>query len=235
VPRENVRPWEAVEALARYDPVVHGRDLPHEPLWEPAWTRELVAAALTTRATGHTIDESRAVNTIAHGRPLTDVPLIPRRTLSRGVQVLVDVGEAMVPYARDRTQLVRQIGLVAGHSRVTVLRFSSTPLRGAGASGRPTWRRYAPPEPGTPVLALTDLGIGGHPVDTGRASAAAWLQLAGWLERRASRLIALVPYPPARWPTALRRAITILRWDRPTTVAEVLDRVLGGEQRWRTP
>jgi hypothetical protein len=231
VPGATMRPWEEVEALEPYVSERHGAPLPHEPLWEPRWTRELVTAALATSTAGLAIDERRAVDVIARARPLTVVPRVPRRTLALGVQVLVDVGEGMAPYARDRTRLAGEIREVVGRTRTSVLRFSGSPARGAGPGARPAWRRYVPPDHGTPVVALTDLGIGASSLDAGARPTADWLDVACRLERRDSRLIALVPYPPRRWPMPLRRAITIVHWDRTTTVAEVLERVARAERR----
>lgn len=231
VTRDIVRPWEESEALERFDARCHDAPVEQEPLWEPGWTPALLGATLATEGNGHTMDEERAVETIARGRSLSELPMLPRNTLSRGAQVLVDMGEEMTPYARDRSQLVREVSRIAGRSRLTTLRFQGTPLRGAGSSGRPTWQRYKPPDPGTPVLAITVLGIGGHTSRAPRASHAEWLELASLLERRGSPLLALVPYPQARWPKELTRALTILRWDRPTTVAEVRERISRGVGR----
>ena len=41
------------------------------------------------------------------------------------------------------------------------------------------------------------------------------------LARRGCPLLALVPYPPERWPGELRGALTLLHWDRPLTVQRV--------------
>ena len=43
------------------------------------------------------------------------------------------------------------------------------------------------------------------------------------LRQRNSAVIALVPYPEGRWPEALRPSITMILWDRATTVAQVLN------------
>lgn len=224
------RPWADFPALERYIAAYHGAPLRHEPLWERRWTRDLVTAALAVRTRGQNLDEARAIEMLASGRSVTELPRVDVRTLSFGAQVLVDVGAGMDPYARDGDPLVDAIRRVVGPDRTSVLRFRGSPLAGAGPGGISTWRPYAPPEARTPVIALTDLGIGG-PTHARHPLPREWLALAHGLARRSSRLIALVPYAPHRWEPALERSITILHWDRPTTVAQVLDRVSKSEQR----
>lgn len=226
-------PGESLEshpALPAWAADVHGRALPHEPLWNPRWTRQLVAAALSTPSTGRRIDVPRVVDTVARAQPLVEVPRVSKRTLVRGVQILVDLGDAMAPYARDRTQLVEQIGLVANHA-TSVVKFRGTPLRGSKRHAKPSWRHYTPPAPGTPVIALTDLRIGGTDGDSRAEDLSEWLDVAHRLQTRGSRLIALVPYGEDRWPRLPEALITIVLWDRAATVAGVLERVTRAERR----
>jgi hypothetical protein len=225
------RPWQDADTLEDYIPDVHGRELPHTPLWEPRWTRQLVAAAAATSAVGHAVDIPRAVDVVARARPLLDVPRVARRTLARGVQVLMDMGDGMAPYARDRAQLVREIAPVAGKDRTAILLFRGSPLRDVRVRGRRSRHEYRPPEHGTPVLALTDLAIGDPDRARRAEDRADWVQLARSLAQRGSQLIALVPYPPERWPSALADAMTVLQWDRPATVAGVLHGVMAAERR----
>ena len=223
------RPWSEVEALARSVPEIHGGALPHEPLWEPRWSRDLVAAALSTPTTGHAVDEPQAVKILSSGRPLTEVPRLPARTLARGGQILVDMGTAMDPFARDRYALAELIRSVTGRDRTPVVLFGGAPR--AARADDDAWDPYLPPEPRTPVIALTNLCIGGPSGTAREGSPMSWLRVADDLRRRGSPLLAIVPYPPARWPTMLRGRMTILRWDRQTTLAEVRRRVLAAERR----
>lgn len=219
-PTAIARPEDAIRPLRRYDSEIHGARLPHEPLWDPRWTRELVAAAAATPTVGHDVDVEQLVDALARGRALVAIPRRRTRTLGLGVQVLADLGPAMDPFARDRDGLVDTIRETVGRRRTSVLRFSGSPRR-AGPRGRASWEAYRGPDPGTPVLALTDLGIGMAAADVHGE----WLELAERLRLRGSRLVALVPYPPSRWPRQLSVRMVIVHWDRPTTVASVLRRV----------
>lgn len=193
----------------------------YEPLFVRSWSRELLAAAVARQVPGDRIDEQRLVRLVARARPVTEIPRRPRWSLSLGVQLLIDIGEGMEPFARDQSELADGMCHVVGNSRVTLLRFRDCPLRGAGDGPIWTWQRYTPPEPGRPVLVLTDLGIGGPPVHPERSRPGEWVALASWLRRRSSPLIAFVPYGQNRWPDRLRKVMTIVQWDRSTTVASM--------------
>ncbi len=223
------RPWSEFAPLPRWRSDIHGSPLPHDPLWDPRWSRDIAAAAMSTATTGRAVDEPRAVAILSGARPLTEIPRLPTRTLARGGQILVDMTTAMDPFARDRDALIDVIRGVVGRDRTPVALFSGAPPVGH-ADDDEQWEPYLPPEPRTPVIALTDLGIGGPPEHAHEAAPDRWLALADHLRRRESRLIAVVPYPPDRWPAALRRAITILRWDRPTTLSDVLRQVIAAER-----
>ena len=221
VPGGLSRPWELAGDLE----AVSERHLwgvrSYEPLFVRTWTRELLASTLALQVPSGRVDERELVGLVTRGRPVTEIPRRPRRSLSLGVQLLVDIGEGMEPFARDQSELIGEIRHVVGSSRVAVLRFRDCPTRGAGDGPAWTWKRYLPPEPGCPVLVLTDLGIGGPSVHSERSRPNEWVALVSRLQRRTSPLIAFVPYGRDRWPDQLRDVLTIVQWDRSTTVAKV--------------
>lgn len=203
--------------------------LPFAPLFKPAWERNLISATVATRAPNGPVDLPRLVDTAARGRPLRTIPRLPQPSLFRGVQVLVDLGEGMEPFARDQVHLLEEIRRIVGDEASAVVQFRNNPLRGAGATPW-TWGPYRPPHPGTPVLALTDLGIGGPLLDPDRSNEREWLTFAERLAHAACPFVALVPYPEQRWPRKLRRQITIISWDRSTTVGEVFRKIRRGHE-----
>jgi hypothetical protein len=225
--------WESYDAAARTDwraaePVdelpleVLTAPLSLEPLLPRRSTPSIIAAAASTAVENDEPDAEQLVEVVATGRPVDRIPHGVRPTLIRGVQVLVDHGKGMEPFARDQVELVRDIVSVVGRSAVQRASFRNAPTRGILPAGR--WRRqaYAAPPPGTPVLALTDLGIGGPPVYPTRARADEWIALADLLAQRGSPLLAFVPYPPSRWPPRIAAAIEVLTWDRSTSLSTVL-------------
>lgn len=192
---------------------------PFDPLFSPASSRSLIATALATWRRDGVIDTPWLVAHIAARRPVVRVPRLPRLALAHGVQVLVDHGPGMDPFARDAAVLIEQMRAIAGGHRVEVLRFADDPGI-AGHGPRRTWRPYRPPETGVRVIALTDLGIAAPRLRL-PASDLAWHAFATRIDRAGGSLLCIVPYPRARWPSDLIDVLTILTWDRATTVAQV--------------
>jgi hypothetical protein len=189
-----------------------------EPLFQPEWTPALLAAVCATRAPSGPLEVARLVDLAATAVPLTEIRR-PRRTLAHGVQLLIDTGPGMMPYAQDCALLRRAVLAVVG-TRVAVLRFAGCPTRGAGTGPRP-WGRYRPPPAPTPVLLLTDLGIGRPEPPAERVGVREWLAFADLLRRQGCDGVALVPYPRRRVPAPLRAALHVVEWDRATTVRSV--------------
>jgi hypothetical protein len=193
----------------------------HEPLLAPGRAGPILAAAVETRDLNGPVDVDRLVGTVARARPVQRLPRLALASLARGVQLLVDTGLGMEPFARDQQELAIELRRVVGRSGVTELHFRNCPTRGAGTGPLWTWRDYRPPAPGTPVLVLTDLGIGGPRISLQRSQAWEWRALATLLARRASPLVAFVPYPASRFPSGLAKSMTIVPWDRTTTISTV--------------
>ena len=201
---------------------------PHDPLLLPGWSRAVLSGALSTVAHDGAIDIGAIVPRIATKSPIRRIPRLPRPTMRRGVQLLVDRGPALAPFARDQTWLVDQVRLVAGIDRVEVAEFFTCPTRGGPLddTGEPT--AYTPPAMGTVVLAMTDLGIGRPPGWTDWATDAEWLEFAARLRKAGCPFVALVPYPAHRWPPALAARLKILPFDRGTAASTVRRLVPGG-------
>jgi hypothetical protein len=190
-----------------------------EPLLVPRWTRGILSAALGGRGAEGEIDIDAIVRTISSGRPFRTVPRrnVPR--FGRGVQVLVDASETMMPFLEDQTWLTERIRVVAGRDRTQVLGIEGSDSFIAGEGMRLDWTdyfaSYVPPE-GVVAILLSDLGIGRMSMAPW-TSPAQWLEFARGLQKCGVPLVAIVPYARERWPAELRRAIPIVQWDTRTT------------------
>jgi hypothetical protein len=214
--------WVTAEPLEEFSPDRHqGFIEHHEPLLDRRWARQVVGSLLATSRLDGPIDEPAVVDAVARGQPVDPVPRLIRRSLSRGAQVLVDVSEGMQPFIRDAWHLADEIEAVTGSSNVETLSFADSPTRGAGSGPVWTWGDYVPPDPGRPVIVVTDLGIGGPTPRPERSRESEWLELVSQVGSAGSRLVAFVPYPRERWRPGLAKAMTIVEWDRSTTVATV--------------
>jgi hypothetical protein len=201
--------WIEAEPLERFSAAEHLARIPsYEPLLDRRWARQVLTTLLAMPRFDGPVDEAAVVESIARGEPVDPVPLLPRRSLSRGVHLLLDLGEGMQPFVRDAWHLADELDRVLGATNVDTRAFTEVPETEAAGDGRP-------------VLALTDLGIAGLRPSERTAAGRRWLALAEGVRGGGAPLLALVPYPPNRWPPRLAQAMTIVQWDRSTSVSAV--------------
>lgn len=194
---------------------------PPEPLLPAATTAALVQAAVATDTWDEDVDVELVVAALARRRRVESLPRRPRRTLVRGVQLLTDVAPAMAPYLADADLVAAAVEAVVGRPHVQRLHFQGTPLDGAGAGPAWTWSTYTAPPPGTPVLALTELGLARVPGRLVSELQQSWLDLRELLARRDSPLIVFTPFPLERWPGRLARELDLVHWDRSCSVSTI--------------
>ena len=220
-PSNQVVPWLRVPTLsrpARQDPAA-GPAPSHDPLLQPKQAPVLLSTLCsTTRPTGR-IDVRVVVQQLARRRPMQRLPRRDQRTLARGIQVLADAGDGLKPFVADRAETIGALQRLIGKALVQVGWFLDDPASGVGFERE--LATYEPPAPGIPVLLLTDLGIGGGGTRRRWPRREHLVALARRLAAQGSPTLALVPYPPNRWPAGLDRSIALVFWDRRTTISEV--------------
>jgi hypothetical protein len=208
--------WE-VEPLAR--PTQHDLSAlpPYQPLLAPRSTPAILQTVLSRVIEGGELDIEALVETLARGRPVSELPRRRVRTLRFGVDILCDLGQGMEPFERDQIELVESARRLAGAERVRVTYFADAPLRGAGSGPRWTWEPYRPPNRGMRVIVLSDLGIGGPTLNHRRSRREEWRDFVECVHQHDCDVIGLVPYPPHRWTTGACSLFPLLAWDRLTT------------------
>ena len=222
--------WSAqVPALEALDDP--GTNPPTPPLFDRLRQRGLISSALATHVEEGDLDMRRIVATVSVGEPLQFLPRLPVPTLRRGVQVLLDVGQAMDPFAEDQRGLVRALDHVLADDRLEVLRFNGCPLRGVQGESESSYRAWRPPPQGMPLLAVTDLGIGGPMLDSERATTAEWLAFAHRVREAGYDMVVFVPYEATRWPRRLHSAMKLVHWSERTTVGAVRRALRDGRRR----
>jgi hypothetical protein len=209
------------DAIALPDalPRTHGADSVERvaPLLLRQSSRALLGALVSTRRLAGAIDVPRLVERISQARPIEAIPRLAVRSVRPVLDVLVDESDAMAPFAEDAADAVERLGEIVGRSRLRVLRFEDVPTYAGPSLEELT--PYEAPARGTPVLLLSDLGVAASSYPRWRGQAFADF---GRRMRRCGCLpVALSPYPATRAPLAVRRAFTIVFWDRGTRVAEV--------------
>lgn len=196
------------------------------PLLPPRNAATMLQTMIARSTKDGPLDVAAIVEVLARRQALERLPREARATLRFGVQVLVDLGLAMQPFARDQVQVIAQVRDIAGPERTSVLYFADSPTRGAGRGPRRTWRRYEPPEHGTRVIVLSDCGLSGPALHAQRSRPDEWRSLADQLRREECNLVALVPLPAGRWPLWLSALMPLVCWDRSTTAARVSSTVV---------
>jgi hypothetical protein len=212
-------------------------------LLPPGQYRGILSTLLSTTGDQGPINLEQVVRAITRGQAIRVLPRRPTSTMARGIQLLVDGSAAMMPFTSDIARLEQDIGRLCGDAALDVVDFAQSPLLGAGRRTDAKWRRYGEdqktsassdrpllPQPGTRIVCVTDLGIGRVPAMTPVPSQG-WLDFARVVRQAGCPLVFLVPYRQSRWLPALRRALSIVHWDRATTAA-VVARVVRG-RLWR--
>jgi hypothetical protein len=219
---EQVKPLEVKDLPASEPPSP-------EPLFFRPWQRGILQELVGMPRPVGDIDVERLVDSLAHARPIVKLPRRSVMGFEKGVQVLVDVGESMRPFADDSFVLLRELLHLVSPEQVALLTFEGLPTKGTAPLGEWPLSSYQPPQDGRPVLLITDLGVRWN--STGSGTAADWLAFASAVRAAGSTVTALVPYRRERIHPRLRRAIAVVTWDRRTSSA-VVRRIR--KPRWRT-
>jgi hypothetical protein len=205
------------EIVSSQPPIVSGPPTEPEPLFGGITRRAVLTAVFATDVPEGDLDLELIIELVSARRPIPDLPRWPVPTLRQGVQLLLDLGQGMDPYANDRDSLADCLSDILPNDRISILHFVGCPNRGCGSGPRDDWLPWQPLIRGTPVVAVTDLGIGAAPFDSERAQTSEWLAFASRLKAAGCPLAALVPYGADRWPPRLDRAMRLLHWSERAT------------------
>jgi hypothetical protein len=189
---------------------------PIASLFPPLVTRAILSRLAAAPTSLGEVDVSKLVETMGRGRPFTILPRRSVLTLSKGLDVLVDYGRGMDPFRVDIVDLLDSLARAVGPHRLSIRAFRSCPSMGVMDLETAATTRYRPPSNGTPVLAVTDLGMAEQRARGGMLPETDWLDFAGQLRAGGSPLLVLMPCPPSQAPLAIRRSIKLVIWDRHT-------------------
>jgi hypothetical protein len=185
-----------------------------EPPLPDVQARAAMVVAAATRRPGRKLDIGRLIERAARVQPLAPAPILSELRTAASVQLLIDAGEAMEPYAADVAFLEDRFLEVAGSDRVEVHTFTGTPLRGADpdalARAVEPWER---PPPRSLVVVVSELGVGGPPLSRDRARPAEWREFAAEVAECDAFLRVLTPFPAARWPSGLAALAHVTNWE----------------------
>ncbi len=216
-------PPRPARPLAELVPPATGRPLRPAGLFAPRLERAILGAVVASRRPDGEPDLEALVPRIATGEAIASVPRRPVLTTRLGLRLLVDVGTGMLPFRHDVKRVVERIEHLVGEDGVERLDFDGSPLGPRGVGDGPVWDwlpyvAQRPLVPGRPVVVVTDAGLGGRSPSP-LAAARQWSAFASLVSAAGSRVVLLVPYPPARRPAGLP---PVVRWDRATSVRDAL-------------
>ena len=163
-----------------------------------------------------TIDVEHLVRRLASGYPLRR---LPRRAAARWhpeLVVALDFSSRLWPYREDMHRLAEWLVRHVGRSRLSLRILEHGPFgpwsdwikvndRRGDAPDQP-WQM---PQPGTPVLIVSDLGM---LLGAGSGVANAWAEFAGLLRHKQLRPVALVPLGASQLGEPIPHGLPILRW-----------------------
>ena len=192
-----------------------------DPLFHPRWTRILLHEALSTRDNTGQLDIASVVEALSRAEPLARLPRLWRQRTGGGMHVLLDLGEAMRPFAEDQYNVVEDIKRVATAQAVTQLFFRRCPSYGVSKQPHGESEPYLTPPYGTTILLLSDVGAGSDGTHEPPAPLREWLDFSQRVRKARCRLVALTPYSRGEVAPALHGAMAVIPWDRTTTTAFV--------------
>jgi hypothetical protein len=213
-PAQRIVPAAAVEPERLKSP------LPLRPLLDPLWERGILIEAAGTPSSEGGLVVLEAVERIARGEPLLELPRERIQSVSKGCQLLIDTGLGMQPFAGDCRQVTHSFRRAVGAEHTVVLTFVDCPTNGVMTANYVD-HQYGAPENGAIVVALTDLCRGGPRSAIREAEPQDWLEVAKTIRDVGSSLVVLNPYPPERWPSEVVEQLAVVHWDISTRAANV--------------
>ena len=222
-PVGELSPGEPAESLA--DLLPEGDDpQPRPGLLPPGRARALLSHLGGRLRPDGDFDAVRAIQLLATGRPLVDLPRLWVETTRGGTELLLDIGAGMQPFRSDLDQLPAQLSDVVGQQNLETRWFEDCPAGGRGVylTGKLEPQQYRLPPAGTLIVTVTTFGVcGGRPAPS--SVIRRWQGFAAAAARAAAPLIALTPWPAERRPRDLPRQLPVVTWDRTASVRGVSD------------
>lgn len=174
--------------------------------WRRIWP--FLRAVLGAQDQSRQLDLDRIVRSLARGEVLRRLPYLARASWAMRAQVLVDLDPRIHFFWNDFYELVEQLQGMRGKMGLDLLCFEEGPLQPCTAFERREQQLpYRPPEPGTPILILSDLGLL-NKCEQG------WLILGRRLQRAGLRPVVLMPCPERFWRGEVAELFQLKVWDR---------------------
>lgn len=178
------------------------------------WSRVLpfLQKVLGAHVEGRKPDTARLVKQVANGEMIRRIPRKQRRSWSVNARVLIDITDGNFPYRRDFLQLRERLAQLRGDEGLDVQFINDEP---GGAIARYDQQReiiepWRLPEPGTPILILSDLAM----LSQSRQLLYGWLAFGQLLNAQGWRATVLMPVAERNIDYRLLKYFDCVVWDR---------------------
>jgi formylglycine-generating enzyme required for sulfatase activity len=185
---------------------------PMSPLipWPRLWP--FLREALGDQIQGRSVDMEMLVAQAAQGKPISTIPYRKKRGWARWCQILLDCDDRLQPFWHDLSKLCLGIKALRGANGLEVLVLEEGP--DGPCRNWQKWlepaKIYQFPEPETPILIVSDLGL----YDSTERVRYAWLRFGRRLKRAGFSPVALTHTPPRLWDEELAHCFGLACWDR---------------------
>ncbi len=194
-----------------------------KPVYPPlvAWSRlwPMLLRELGKRVPGSKPDINKLVKKVSQGQKIRHIPKCTRYTWAENINVLIDINDGNFPYRQDFLRLQQQLIAWRGSDGLAVHFIYDEP--GAYIShyqdGKETIEPWRHPEPNTPLLILSDLGLHSQ----SRRSVYQWLAFGQQLSLNGIRATVLMPVAEREIDQRLLRYFDCIVWDGNSTLKPV--------------
>jgi hypothetical protein len=212
--------WEEIEVLAETEDVVEPLTR-YVSLFNENWFRAIMSLLLSTQTPSTELDLKLIEKGLIQMSPIARVPYRFRRSLERGVQILLDISESMQPFWRDEAELVAALSHLIDKHKMRVSEFEIFSQR------QIVWQEESQEllEPEIPLLLVTNFGVSNEETMPLLRNNESMLRLLAQAKSKKCPVIALVPLPEQFFSPDLKSFIPFsFVWDRPTS-PQVVSRI----------
>lgn len=185
---------------------------PLQPLvsWSRLWP--VLRILLSAQQRKNRPDLNRLVKILANARQPTKIPWQQQKNWTAGLRILMDYPNRMRLFDRDYLQLVMQLKKLRGDNGFISEILEDYPGgRVISLLGRQNhWQAWKMPEPGTPLLILSDLGL----YDSGGQAEKHWLAFGRKLLAAGCTAYVLMPVPARYLSREMASYYQCISWDR---------------------
>lgn len=188
---------------------------PKPPELSP-WSRlgPFIKCILSVLSGSTQIDEKKAVDHIANGKSISEIPFRKKKVWAPVCQIILDFNDRIIPFRKDLRAVGHHLEHIRGKFGLDIIipeRGPSGKFRKLSANYQPL-RAYRFPEPETPIFIISDLGC----YDETGAASAEWSRFGNRLIKAGFKPVVLAPVPKKLVKKNLRKFFQIVTWDRDT-------------------